>query len=211
MPWDQVTDQWMGVWLLIAMSGALVVALSALVAWQLARRVAIPLERLTVIARALGEGDFTIQAPRTAIGEADLAGQALAATARRLGKVLERERSTAGGTGRPAASPSGAAAPSPHSSMSAAVSSSASDSAGYPVDLQPGTAAPGSRVMVYGLSCSASTGRATSDAFTGTVAVSMISNATRCSATVKPALPAGRYTVMVTCGDVSATGTLTVS
>lgn len=92
MPWDRVTDQWLGVWLLLAVLGALVVALSTLVAWHLARRVAVPLEQLTSIARLLGDGDFTVQAPRTAIREADMAGQALAATARGLGQVLERER-----------------------------------------------------------------------------------------------------------------------
>jgi signal transduction histidine kinase len=93
MPWDQVTDRWMQVWLLLAALGTAVVALSALVAWQLARRMATPLERLTVIAGALGDGDFTIRAPYTGIREVDTAGQALEATARRLGQVLKQERS----------------------------------------------------------------------------------------------------------------------
>ena len=92
MPWDAVTDRWERACGLLAALGTGVVALSALLAWHLARRVAIPLERLTGIARALGDGDFTVQAPRTRIREADVAGQALAATARRLGAVLERER-----------------------------------------------------------------------------------------------------------------------
>lgn len=92
MPWNVVTDRWQRACLLLAGLGSVVVALSALLAWHLARRVAIPLERLTAVARALGDGDFTIQAPRTGIREADVAGQALAATARRLGEVLERER-----------------------------------------------------------------------------------------------------------------------
>lgn len=92
MPWDQVTDHWIQIWLLLAALGAAVVALSALVAWQLARRVATPLERLTVIARSLGDGDFTVRAPHTGIREADMAGQALAATAQRLGQVLKQER-----------------------------------------------------------------------------------------------------------------------
>ncbi|MEY9856064.1 signal transduction histidine kinase [Catenulispora sp. GAS73] len=92
MPWHVVTDRWRRACLLLAGLGSVVVTLSALLAWHLARRVAIPLERLTTVARALGDGDFTIQAPRTGIREADVAGQALAATARRLGEVLERER-----------------------------------------------------------------------------------------------------------------------
>jgi signal transduction histidine kinase len=92
MPWNVVTDRWQRACLLLAGLGSVVVALSAVLAWHLARRVAIPLERLTAVARALGDGDFTIQAPRTGIREADVAGQALAVTARRLGEVLERER-----------------------------------------------------------------------------------------------------------------------
>lgn len=92
MPWDAVIDRWMRTCLLLSALGTVVVALSAVLAWHLARRVAVPLERLTAVARALGDGDFTIQAPRTGIREADMAGQALAVTARRLGEVLERER-----------------------------------------------------------------------------------------------------------------------
>jgi signal transduction histidine kinase len=92
VPWDSVTDRRMRAWLLLAGLGSVVVAWSGLPAWRLARRVAVPLERLTTVARALGDGDFTVQAPRTDIREADLAGRALAATARRLGEVLERER-----------------------------------------------------------------------------------------------------------------------
>ncbi|WP_051450097.1 sensor histidine kinase [Actinospica robiniae] len=92
MPWDRVTDRRIRAWLVLAVLGSGVVVLSAGLAWHLARRVAAPLEELTAVARALGEGDFTVQAPRTHIREADLAGQALAATARRLGDVLERER-----------------------------------------------------------------------------------------------------------------------
>jgi hypothetical protein len=65
--------------------------------------------------------------------------------------------------------------------------------------------------MVYGLTCWAATGTATSSAFTAPAALSMISNATGGSATVKPGLAAGRYAVTVTCGKVTATGTLTVS
>lgn len=86
-----------------------------------------------------------------------------------------------------------------------------SSAVGYPVDLQPPTAAPGSQVMVYGLSCVATTGTATSTAFSARVALSVISNATGGAATVKPGLAPGRYPVTVTCGNITATGTLTVS
>lgn len=92
MPWDVVSDRNSGTWLALTFAGAVVVALAALLAWHLARRVAVPLEQLTETARALGAGDFTIQPVRSGITEADAAGLALAATARRLGGVLERER-----------------------------------------------------------------------------------------------------------------------
>ena len=95
-------------------------------------------------------------------------------------------------------------------SASTAASASASSS-NYPVDLQPSTAAPGSNVSVYGMSCSASTGTATSEAFTGKVALSMLSNATGGIATVKSGLAAGQYPVTITCGSITVTGTLTVS
>jgi hypothetical protein len=88
---------------------------------------------------------------------------------------------------------------------------SPSASVGYPVDLQPATIAPAGRVQVYGLSCTAETGTATSQAFTGKVALSILSDATGGSATVKSGLAAGGYTVTVTCGSITATGTLTVS
>ena len=83
--------------------------------------------------------------------------------------------------------------------------------ANYPVDLQPSTAAPGSRVMVYGMTCSATTGTAVSSAFTAKVALSTLSDATGGAATVKPGLAAGKYPVTVSCGDITVTGTLTVS
>lgn len=50
-----------------------------------------------------------------------------------------------------------------------------------------------------------------SSAFTGKVALSMLSNATGGVATVKSGLAAGQYPVTVTCGSITATGTLTVS
>lgn len=119
--------------------------------------------------------------------------------------------STAGATaGTPADTTS--AQPSDSTTSAAPPAGGASSSAvGYPVDLQPPTAAPGSQVMVYGLSCVATTGIATSPAFSGRVALSVISNATGGAATVKPGLAAGRYPVTVTCGSITATGTLTVS
>jgi signal transduction histidine kinase len=91
VPWDPVADSTMAAWLVLAALGVVVVALSALPAWRLARRVATPLERLTESARALGAGDFSVQPERTGMREADAAWRALAATAHRLGQLLERE------------------------------------------------------------------------------------------------------------------------
>ncbi|MCA1219858.1 sensor histidine kinase [Streptomyces sp. 8L] len=93
MPWDEITDRRSSTWLVLAVASTVIVALSALLARHLARRVAVPLERLTETTRALGAGDFTIQPVRSGIREADAASRALTATARRLGEVLERERS----------------------------------------------------------------------------------------------------------------------
>jgi signal transduction histidine kinase len=90
-PWDPVADSTAFAWLVLAALGLVVVALSTVPAWRLARRVATPLERLTATARALGSGDFHVQPERTGIREADAAWQAFAATARRLGDLLERQ------------------------------------------------------------------------------------------------------------------------
>lgn len=90
-PWDPVADSTAFAWLVLVALGLAVVASSILLAWRLARRVATPLERLTASARALGAGDFSVQPERTGIREADAAWEALAATARRLGDLLERE------------------------------------------------------------------------------------------------------------------------
>nr|BFE60063.1 HAMP domain-containing sensor histidine kinase [Dactylosporangium thailandense] len=79
-------------WGLMAVSGLLVVGLAALLGRRQATRIARPLQELTATARALGEGDFTVRAARSDLEEADAAGRALEATARRLGTVLERER-----------------------------------------------------------------------------------------------------------------------
>ncbi|MCC2275240.1 HAMP domain-containing histidine kinase [Streptomyces sp. ET3-23] len=92
LPWDVVADRTEGTWLALAALGAAIVAVSAVPARHLARRIATPLERLTAHAQALGEGDFSVRPARSGIREADAAGQALTATAHRLGDLLERER-----------------------------------------------------------------------------------------------------------------------
>jgi signal transduction histidine kinase len=81
-------DAWVA---LAGLSAALVLAAVA-AALVLGRRLARPLERLAAAARRLGEGEFTVRAPRTAIPELDAVASALDATARRLDELLARER-----------------------------------------------------------------------------------------------------------------------
>ncbi|MFC4014308.1 sensor histidine kinase [Nonomuraea purpurea] len=92
-PYEQVRERVERAWLLMAALAALTIALGAAVALRQSARLAQPLEHLTQAAQALGQGDFSVRPPRSAVSEADAAGQALAATAQRLGEVLERERS----------------------------------------------------------------------------------------------------------------------
>jgi signal transduction histidine kinase len=80
-------------WLLMLLSGLGAVALSGLLAWWQARRLAAPLARLATAARRMGHGDFTSAAPRSRLGEIDDVAGALDATAGRLGAALQRERS----------------------------------------------------------------------------------------------------------------------
>jgi signal transduction histidine kinase len=70
-----------------------VLAPAALLGRRRAIRIAAPLEELTVAARRLGDGDFTVRPPPSGVREADEAGRSLASTARRLGELVERERS----------------------------------------------------------------------------------------------------------------------
>jgi signal transduction histidine kinase len=92
VPRDTVTEE---VWessALMAGLAVLVLAVAGGVAFALARRLTRPLESLAVDARQLGDGDFTVRPQRSHTAEIDDVGQALDATARRLGALLERER-----------------------------------------------------------------------------------------------------------------------
>ncbi|MEA2324412.1 MAG: hypothetical protein QOD81_4262 [Solirubrobacteraceae bacterium] len=79
-------------WLAIAALAAALVLAAVLAALVLGRRLARPLERLAAAARRLGEGEFTVRAPRAAIPEVDAVATALDATAQRLDELLARER-----------------------------------------------------------------------------------------------------------------------
>ena len=90
-----VADRTRRAWSVMAVLAVAILGGAAFVARLQARRLAQPLERLTAAARALGDGQFTINSPRSGIVEVDDAGAALVRTAARLGQVRERERSFA--------------------------------------------------------------------------------------------------------------------
>jgi signal transduction histidine kinase len=81
-------------WTWAAMAGlaALAVGAAALVARRQSGRLARPLVALATAARTLGDGDFTVRAPRSGVPEIDTAAAALDDTAGRLDGLLARER-----------------------------------------------------------------------------------------------------------------------
>jgi signal transduction histidine kinase len=81
-----------GAWLVLLAAGAGVIALAALAALVLGRRLARPTERLAIAAGRLGDGDFAARAPRSGVPELDAVAVALDATAERLDALVSRER-----------------------------------------------------------------------------------------------------------------------
>ena len=91
-PYRMVTDRVHRAWAALALLALIATGLAALLARRQAVRLAAPLERLTDVARALGDGDFTVRAERSGLREADTASRALEDTAAQLGNLLTRER-----------------------------------------------------------------------------------------------------------------------
>jgi signal transduction histidine kinase len=79
-------------WLRLAVAAAALIAVAALAAAWLGRRLARPLERLAGSARRLGDGDFSARAPASGVPELDGVATALDITAQRLDELLNRER-----------------------------------------------------------------------------------------------------------------------
>ena len=92
IPYRTVTDRVHRAWAAMALLALLAIGLAAMLARRQAVHLAAPLERLTHVARALGDGDFTVRAERSGVREADTASQALEDTASQLGQLLDRER-----------------------------------------------------------------------------------------------------------------------
>ena len=91
-PYDEVRRRTYRAWALTALLGLVVLAIAWAVGSRRARALALPFERLTADAQALGRGDFGVRASATGLIEADAAGVALEETAGRLGALLDRER-----------------------------------------------------------------------------------------------------------------------
>jgi signal transduction histidine kinase len=82
----------LGAWLVLGAAALAIIGAATTAAVLLARRLALPLERLAVTAQRLGDGDFATRAAPAGIQELDAVGAALSSTAERLDRLVTRER-----------------------------------------------------------------------------------------------------------------------
>jgi signal transduction histidine kinase len=80
------------VWLILALAATAALAVGIIAARSLARRITLPIERLTLASQDLGDGNFDVRTTRSGLPEIDRAGAALNSTAQRLGDLVRRER-----------------------------------------------------------------------------------------------------------------------
>jgi signal transduction histidine kinase len=79
-------------WLLIAALGIAGIGVATALAAIQARRLSRPLERVARTSARLGDGDFSVRAPRSGVPEIDAIGQALDDSAGRIAELVARER-----------------------------------------------------------------------------------------------------------------------
>ena len=92
VPNDVVSDKVERAWLaMAALGGAVLVAAGALAIFE-GRRLGRPVKQLAAATTKLGQGDFTVTVAPSGVAEIDEAGDAVEATAQRLGTILARER-----------------------------------------------------------------------------------------------------------------------
>jgi signal transduction histidine kinase len=81
-----------GRWAAMAGLAVLVLAIASVVAILVSRRLTRPIEDVREAARRLGDGDFSVTVPTSGLTDVDEVAEALTATARRLGDLVDRER-----------------------------------------------------------------------------------------------------------------------
>ncbi|WP_370966832.1 sensor histidine kinase [Amycolatopsis sp. cg9] len=92
LPLSELRLQIVLTWVAMAGLAVATTGVSLLMARRATKRLVRPLEELAAAAERLGDGDFTARSPRAGIAEIDQVGEALDATATRIGETLERER-----------------------------------------------------------------------------------------------------------------------
>ncbi|MFR9802352.1 sensor histidine kinase [Pseudonocardia sp. RS010] len=91
-PVSAVHAELVPIWAAMLGLAGLVLVAGWVIARRQARRLSRPLEDLAVLAERLGDGDFSVRAPRAGVAEVDAVGTAFTATAARLDDLLARER-----------------------------------------------------------------------------------------------------------------------